>query len=84
MLTAPIAMGSVYAGTTAPLVVSVPSSVPVGDYVLSVDLTDEEIARRLANWTPKPRAYTQGVLAKYAALVAQANDGAITRVGMDS
>jgi dihydroxy-acid dehydratase len=51
---------------------------------LDVDLTDEEIARRLANWTPKPRAYTQGVLAKYQALVAQANDGAITRVGLDS
>lgn len=42
VLTAPIAMGSVYAGTTAPLSVSVPSSVPVGDYVLSVDLTDDE------------------------------------------
>lgn len=41
VLTAPIAMGSVYAGTTAPLAVSVPSSVPVGDYVLSVDLTDD-------------------------------------------
>lgn len=41
VLTAPIAMGSVYAGTTAPLAVSVPGSVPVGDYVLSVDLRDE-------------------------------------------
>src|SRR5690554_1629135 len=42
VLTAPIAMGSVYAGTTAPLSVSVPSSVPVGDYSLSIELTDEE------------------------------------------
>lgn len=42
VLTAPIAMGSVYAGTTAPLSVSVPSSVPTGDYTLSVDLTDAE------------------------------------------
>lgn len=50
---------------------------------LDVDLTAEEISRRLASWTPKPRAYTQGVLAKYAALVTQANDGAITRVGWD-
>jgi dihydroxy-acid dehydratase len=50
---------------------------------LDVDLPQEEIDRRLANWTPKPTQYTQGVLAKYAALVAQANDGAITRVGID-
>lgn len=42
VLTAPIAMGSVYAGTTAPLSVSVPSSVPVGDYTLSISLTDEQ------------------------------------------
>lgn len=42
VLTAPIAMGSVYAGTTAPLSVSVPSSVPVGDYTLSMSLTDEQ------------------------------------------
>lgn len=42
VLTAPIAMGSVYAGTTAPLAVSVPSSMPVGDYALSVELTDDE------------------------------------------
>lgn len=50
---------------------------------LDVDLSDAEIAKRLANWAPKPRTYTQGVLAKYAALVAQANDGAITRPGFD-
>ncbi len=50
---------------------------------LDVDLSPEEIAKRLAKWTPPRPAYTQGVLAKYAALVAQANDGAITRVGFD-
>jgi dihydroxy-acid dehydratase len=50
---------------------------------LDVDLSEEEISRRLARWSPPPRQYTQGVLAKYAALVAQANDGAITRVGFD-
>ncbi|MFN8591546.1 MAG: dihydroxy-acid dehydratase [Thermomicrobiales bacterium] len=51
---------------------------------LNVDLSDEEIARRLAAWTPPKPLYTQGVLAKYAALVSQANDGAITRVGFDN
>ena len=50
---------------------------------LEVDLTDEEIARRLANWTPPRQKHTFGVMAKYAALVSQANDGAITRGGLD-
>ena len=50
---------------------------------LDVDLTDEEIARRLANWTPPRPKHTFGVMAKYAALVSQANDGAITRVGLE-
>lgn len=50
---------------------------------LNVQLSAEEIAKRLATWTARPPAYTQGVLAKYAALVTQANDGAVTRVGFD-
>ena len=46
---------------------------------LDVDVPDEVIAERLAAWTaPEPR-YKTGVLAKYAALVSQANEGAITR-----
>ncbi|MGH2535329.1 MAG: dihydroxy-acid dehydratase [Thermomicrobiales bacterium] len=46
---------------------------------LDADLTADEIASRLAAWTrPEPR-YTTGVLAKYAMLVSQADDGAITR-----
>lgn len=46
--------------------------------ILSVDLTDEEIARRLSKWqAPKP-TYTQGVLAKYVKLVQSASEGAIT------
>jgi dihydroxy-acid dehydratase len=38
----------------------------------------EEIARRLAAWTPRPPNYTTGVLAKYAALVGSASQGAVT------
>ncbi|MEA2593675.1 MAG: dihydroxy-acid dehydratase [Thermomicrobiales bacterium] len=46
---------------------------------LNVELSDEEIRSRLADWTqPEPR-YTSGVLAKYAALVTQADQGAVTR-----
>jgi dihydroxy-acid dehydratase len=47
---------------------------------LSVDLTDVEIQKRMANWkAPKPR-YTHGVFAKYAALVSSSSLGAITTV----
>jgi dihydroxy-acid dehydratase len=47
---------------------------------LDVDLADEEIKNRLANWRePEPR-YKTGVFAKYAALVSSASEGAITRV----
>jgi len=46
---------------------------------LDIEVSAEEIASRLSTWTkPAPR-YTTGVLAKYASLVSQANDGAITR-----
>jgi dihydroxy-acid dehydratase len=45
---------------------------------LDVDLPDDELAARLAEWTaPAPR-YTTGVLAKYAALVGSASEGATT------
>ena len=46
---------------------------------LDVELSDAEIAARLADWKePVPR-YKSGVFAKYAALVSSASDGAITR-----
>ncbi len=45
---------------------------------LSVELSDEEIAGRLAGWSaPEPR-YKTGVYAKYAALVSSAAEGAVT------
>ena len=46
---------------------------------LRVELSDDELAERLRDWTaPEPR-YTRGVFAKYAALVSSASDGAVTR-----
>jgi dihydroxy-acid dehydratase len=46
---------------------------------LDVELSDAEIRERLARWQePAPR-YTNGVFAKYAALVSSASEGAITR-----
>jgi dihydroxy-acid dehydratase len=45
---------------------------------LDVELSDEEIARRLTAWTPPAPRYTSGVMAKYARLVSSASEGAIT------
>ena len=47
---------------------------------LSVDLTDTEIQKRMANWKPPKPRYTHGVFAKYAALVSSSSLGAITTV----
>jgi dihydroxy-acid dehydratase len=45
---------------------------------LSVEISDEEMRTRKAQWTaPKPR-YTSGVMAKYARLVSSASVGAVT------
>jgi dihydroxy-acid dehydratase len=45
---------------------------------LDLAVPAEEIARRLAAWTPPPPNYAGGVLAKYAALVGSASSGAVT------
>jgi len=47
---------------------------------LSVELTDAEIQKRLASWTPPRPRYTHGVMAKYALLVSSSSLGAITSV----
>ncbi len=45
---------------------------------LDVELDDQELVRRLAEWkAPEPR-YRQGVFAKYARLVSSAAEGAVT------
>ncbi len=45
---------------------------------LDVALTDEEIAKRVAEYEPPPPLYERGVMAKYAATVSSAAQGAIT------
>jgi len=45
---------------------------------LDIEVSEDEIARRLQSWTPPAPRYTSGVMAKYAAMVSQANEGAIT------
>ena len=46
---------------------------------LRVELSEDEIAARLRDWTPPRPRYTTGVLAKYASLVSSASEGAVTR-----
>jgi dihydroxy-acid dehydratase len=45
---------------------------------LDVDLSDEEIAERVAAYEPPEPAWTGGVMAKYAATVSSASAGAVT------
>ena len=55
-------------------------SIDIPNRRLDVELRDDEIAARLRDWqAPAPR-YKSGVMAKYAALVSSASEGAITRV----
>ncbi len=46
---------------------------------LNIEVADDEIQRRLGEWKQPELRYKSGVLAKYATLVSQANDGAITK-----
>jgi dihydroxy-acid dehydratase len=46
---------------------------------IDVALSDAEIAARLADWTPPVPRYTEGVFAKYCALVSSASEGAVTK-----
>ncbi|MDQ4028888.1 MAG: dihydroxy-acid dehydratase, partial [Actinomycetota bacterium] len=48
---------------------------------LRVILEQEEIDKRLADWTPPAPRYKTGVFAKYAASVSSASEGAVTRPG---
>ena len=46
--------------------------------VLSVNVSDEDLERRRAQWQPYEPRYKRGVLAKYAAHVTSASTGAVT------
>jgi dihydroxy-acid dehydratase len=50
----------------------------VDNRTLSVELSDDEIARRVEAYASPPPAYDHGVMAKYAKLVSSASVGAVT------
>ena len=54
-------------------------TIDVDNRRLDVDLSDEEIASRIASYESPVRDIAQGVLSKYARLVSSASAGAITR-----
>lgn len=53
-------------------------SVDVDAKELNIEVAPEVLAERRARWTPPAPNYTSGVMAKYAALVSSASEGAIT------
>jgi dihydroxy-acid dehydratase len=53
-------------------------SIDVEKRELRVELSDEELESRLAQWEQPSARYTTGVLAKYAATVSSASEGAVT------
>jgi dihydroxy-acid dehydratase len=54
-------------------------SIDVDAKRLDIEMTEAEIALRMADWSPPRPHYESGVFAKYAALVSSAAEGAITR-----
>ena len=53
-------------------------TIDVDNRRLDLDVSDEELAERLASYEPPAPTITRGVLAKYAAQVSSASEGAIT------
>ena len=53
-------------------------TVDIDERRLGVELSDEEIARRVAEYVSPEPLYTRGVMAKYAATVSSASSGAVT------
>jgi dihydroxy-acid dehydratase len=49
--------------------------------ILAVDLSEDELAKRRAAWSPRPSFYTSGTLWKYAQTVGPAEKGAVTHPG---
>jgi dihydroxy-acid dehydratase len=45
--------------------------------LLTLDVDDRELARRLASFEPPASPYTSGVLARYRLLVGSASEGAV-------
>jgi dihydroxy-acid dehydratase len=68
-----------FAGGTIALVQEGDSiTIDARELLIQLNVPDEEIARRRANWKAPAPKYTRGVLAKFAALASPASKGAVT------
>ena len=55
-------------------------TVDIDARTLNVELSDAELQKRAAAWTPPAPNYPSGVMAKYARTAQQADDGAVTNI----
>jgi dihydroxy-acid dehydratase len=56
--------------------------IDIDNRLIEVELSDEEMAKRKAAWVKPAPNYTRGALAKYAHTAQQADDGAISNIGL--
>lgn len=56
--------------------------IDIDNRLIEVELSDEELAKRKAAWVKPAPNYTRGALAKYAHTAQQADDGAISNIGL--
>lgn len=55
-------------------------SINITECTLNVNVSDEEMAKRRANWQPREPKITTGYLARYRELVTSGNRGAILEI----
>jgi len=68
-----------YVGGTIALVKEGDSiTIDAHQQLIQLNISDEELAKRRAEWKAPPPRYTRGVLAKFAALTSSASKGAVT------
>ena len=71
-----------YVGGTIALVKEGDSiTIDAHQQLIQLNISDEELAKRRAEWKAPPPRYTRGVLAKFAALTSSASKGAVTDGG---
>jgi dihydroxy-acid dehydratase len=56
-------------------------TIDANEGTISVDLTDDELARRAAEWTPRKTDYNAGAIWRYGETVGPARNGAVTHPG---
>ncbi len=55
-----------------------PITIDADHNLLQLNISDEELAQRRANWQPRQPNYKRGILGKYAKLVSSSSRGAVT------